>query len=109
MAKAHRLHDIDQSACTVLLGILASDGNRDPVIVACEHLAPTKPRGRNRERPGARTEIEHAYETAALRNMIEHDEAGLGAGMMRGAEGLARVDLRSEEHTSELQSHLNLV
>jgi len=36
---------------------------------------------------------EHAYETAALRNMIEHDEAGLGAGMMRGAEGLARVDL----------------
>src|SRR6478752_9169110 len=93
MAKAHRLHDIDQGAGTVLLGILGCDRNRDPVIVACEHLAPPKPRGRNRERAGAGTEIKHAGEMAALRNMIEHDEAALRAHMMRGAEGLARVDL----------------
>src|SRR5260370_12804703 len=53
--------------------------------------------------------VEHIQRQPGLAGGIEHDAAIVGVGDLHGHPGVFDANHRSEEHTSELQSHLNLV
>ncbi len=93
MRKPSRLEHADQGPDTVLPRIVGCDRCRQRIAVACRHASPERLGGGDGEDAGAGADIDDDARAPPLELIVERQEAAERAGMMRGAERLAGVDL----------------
>src|SRR4249919_3632565 len=76
--------------------VFGGDGDGNRIHVAREHRSVESIGRGDGEDAGAGADIEHAARAPALQKAIERDEASARGGVMGGAEGKPRVDLKGE-------------
>ncbi len=96
MGKALRLDHADARPNAVHASIFGGDRDGDWIHVARHHACIERPGGGDGEDSGAGTDIEDAARMLAFGEAVERDEAAARSGVVRGAEGNARIDLERE-------------
>src|SRR5262245_34090696 len=105
MAEPVRGHDVEEGGGAVFARILSGGGDSDRVVVARHNFSLQRLGRGDGKYATAGADIDDFARPPALECIVEREQAAARARVMRGAEGLAGIDLDGEQGAR----HLSLV